>query len=76
MKPSSLLGLALELLAEAAAPGPLPADARAGRFFRARRFLGSRDRRFLSDVVYSWLRHGGRAAARWRAWAKRAGLSP
>lgn len=76
MRPSSLLGLALELLAEASDPGPLPADARAGTFFRGRRFLGSRDRRFLSEVLYSWLRHGGRAAARWRAWAERAGLSP
>lgn len=76
MKPASLLGIALELLREAAIPGPLPADARAGRFFRARRFLGSHDRRFLSEVLYAWLRHGGRAAARWRAWAERFGPSP
>lgn len=76
MKPSSLLGLALELVETLASSGPLPADARVGQFFRDRRFLGSHDRRFLGSVAYAWLRHAPRARARWRAWAEASGLSP
>ena len=69
MKPESLLGIALELIEELVEPGGFPADARVGRFFRNRRFLGSRDRRFLGSAVYSWLRHFPRARARWTTWA-------
>ena len=68
MKPESTLGLLLELLEILAAPGALPADARVGRFFRARRFLGSHDRRLIGDAAYSWLRHFPRARARWKTW--------
>jgi 16S rRNA (cytosine967-C5)-methyltransferase len=69
MKTESLLGLALELVDELASPGALPADARVGRFFRQRRYLGSRDRRVLGDAAYAWLRHVFRARSRWDAWA-------
>ncbi len=69
MKPESWLGIALELIETTLAPGPFPADARVGRFFRARRFLGSRDRRFLGNAVYAWLRHFPRARLRWTTWA-------
>ena len=74
MVPSSLLGILLELLAELDASGSLPADARMGRFFRARRYLGARDRRFLSGFSYAWLRLRLRAAARWDVWASSSGL--
>ena len=70
MKPTSLLGLSLELIGEVAEPGPYPADARVGRFFRGKRFLGSRDRRFISGAVYSWLRFHDRARPRWKCWSK------
>ena len=70
MKPTSLLGLSLELIGEVAEPGPYPADARVGRVFRGHRFLGSRDRRFISGAVYSWLRFHDRARPRWQRWCK------
>ena len=69
MKPSSLLGIAVELIELVAEPGGLPADARVGRFFRGTRFLGSRDRRFLGNAVYAWLRHGLRAQARLKSFS-------
>lgn len=72
MKLTSLLGLSLELLEIVATSGPLPADARVGRFFRARRYLGSQDRRFLSSVVYTWLRRSPEPRLRWKAWRRRA----
>lgn len=70
LKPTSLLGISLELIGEVARPGPYPADARVGRFFRSKRFLGSRDRRFISAAVYSWLRFHDRARPRWKSWLK------
>ena len=70
MRNRSLLGITLELLREVASPGPYPADARVGRFFRERRYLGSRDRRFIGDATFAWLRHHHRARARWRIWAR------
>ncbi len=69
MKPESWLGIALELIENTLAPGPFPADARVGRFFRERRFLGSRDRRFVGNAAYAWLRHFPRARLRWTTWA-------
>ena len=69
MKPESLLGISLDLIQRLALPGRYPADARVGRFFRERRYLGSRDRRFVSQTAYAWLRHGIRARAFWRPWA-------
>jgi 16S rRNA (cytosine967-C5)-methyltransferase len=76
MQPRTLLGITLELVGRVAAPGPYPADARVGRFFRSKRFLGSRDRRLLGDAVFAWLRHGLRARARWSAWAASVGRTP
>jgi 16S rRNA (cytosine967-C5)-methyltransferase len=74
MKPESLLGIALELIEIVSAPGPYPADARVGRFFRSRRFLGSHDRRVIGEAAYSWLRHFPRAQARWKAWSRARGI--
>src|SRR5688572_24055114 len=67
MKPTTFLGIALELIERVAEPGGLPADARVGGFFREKRFLGSKDRKLLGDAVYAWLRHVPRARARWKA---------
>ena len=71
MKPASLLGVALELIEIVSRPGKFPADARVGRFFRERRFLGSHDRRFVSGATYAWLRGYPRAQARWVSYATR-----
>ena len=73
MKTESLLGISLELMDELSSPGGLPADARVGRFFRRRRYLGSRDRRVIGDAAYAWLRYAHRARARWDVWAGRCG---
>ena len=56
MKPSSLTGHTLEALALVLA-GRRPADAVIGEFFRARRYLGSADRRFIAESSYGVLRH-------------------
>jgi 16S rRNA (cytosine967-C5)-methyltransferase len=71
MRLETVTRIILELLAEVTLPGPLPADARAGRFFRARRFIGAKERRLLADSAFAWLRHVPRARARWGV---RAGL--
>jgi 16S rRNA (cytosine967-C5)-methyltransferase len=68
MRPAALLGIALELIEELARAGALPADARVGKFWRARRYLGSTDRRAIGAAAYAWLRHAPRASARWNAW--------
>jgi len=57
MKPESLLGILIELIERLAEPGPLPADARVGKYAREKSFLGSRDRRFVTEAAYGWLRH-------------------
>lgn len=74
MKPASLFGIALELIESVSRPGSFPADARVGRFFRERRFLGSHDRRFVSGATYSWLRGFPCAQARWESYAGRRSL--
>ena len=74
MKPSSLLGVSLELIDELCGESPLPADAKVGRFFRSRRFLGSRDRRFIGELVYAWLRHAPRVELRRAAWCAAASI--
>jgi 16S rRNA (cytosine967-C5)-methyltransferase len=73
VKRSSLLGILLDLVEELGRNAPFPADARASAFFRARRYLGSRDRRFLSTAAWTWLRHRFRGEARWDAWGRRSG---
>lgn len=48
------------LMAEAYVGRRKPADVALGRFFSQRRELGSRDRRFVADLVFSFFR--------WRGW--------
>ncbi len=71
MTPSARLASSIELLTEIAEAQRRPADAVANDFFRNRRFIGSGDRRAVSDRVWRilrtqrrttwWLEHGGGA---------------
>jgi 16S rRNA (cytosine967-C5)-methyltransferase len=54
--PAGRIQAAIELLEAVEAAGTRPADAVANEFFRARRFIGSGDRRAVSDRVWHVLR--------------------
>ncbi len=69
MTPSARLAAAIDLLG-AIGQSPRPADATAQEFFRTRRYIGSTDRRAVSERVWSLLR----AARRLTWWLDRAGL--
>ena len=69
MTPVARLAAAIELLAEIEARPRRPADAVANDFFRARRFIGSGDRRAVSDRAWRVLRQWRRLG--W--WLERAG---
>lgn len=56
MSPVSLIGHCRELLELIVEAPSRPADQTISRFFRDRRYLGARDRGFISDTVYSTLR--------------------
>jgi 16S rRNA (cytosine967-C5)-methyltransferase len=56
MKKSSLIGHVCELL-ELIRPLKQPADNVAKEFFRQRHYLGSKDRRFISDTTFGILRN-------------------
>jgi 16S rRNA (cytosine967-C5)-methyltransferase len=56
MNPAARIEAAIELL-EAVDNSGRPADATANDFFRARRFIGSGDRRAVSDRAWNVLRH-------------------
>ncbi len=72
MTPAARLAAAIELLAEVDAALRRPADATANEFFRTRRFIGSGDRRGVSDRVWRVLRSRRRLS--W--WLDRAGTAP
>ncbi len=72
MTPSARLLGAIELLEEIASAGRKPADAVANAFFRERRFIGSGDRRAVSDRAWGVLR----ARRRLGWWLARAGATP
>jgi 16S rRNA (cytosine967-C5)-methyltransferase len=55
MKASSLVGHALELL-ETVDRSQQPPDRIASQFFKDRRYLGSHDRRFLSEALFAFIR--------------------
>ncbi len=57
MKPSSLIGHTVELFVAVRDDYRRPADAVIDSFFRARKYLGSHDRRFIAETVYGMLRH-------------------
>ena len=56
MTPAARLAAAIDLLAAIAEAPRRPADAAANAFFRARRFIGSGDRRAVSDRAWRVLR--------------------
>ena len=56
MTPAARIAAAIELFAAIEAAPRRPADATANEFFRARRFIGSGDRRAVSARVWSLLR--------------------
>lgn len=56
MKKSSLIGHTIELL-DLIRPLAQPADNVVRDFFRTRHYLGSKDRRFISEATYGVLRH-------------------
>lgn len=63
MSPISLIGHCRELLELIFESPNRPADQTISRFFRDRRYLGARDRGFISDTVYSTLRGALRVRA-------------
>jgi 16S rRNA (cytosine967-C5)-methyltransferase len=71
MTPSARIAAAIDLL-DAVDASPRPADATANEFFRARRFIGSGDRRAVSDRAWGILR----ARRRLTWWLERAGAAP
>ena len=72
MTPAARLAAAIELLTEIDAAPRRPADAVANAFFRDRRFIGSGDRRAVSDRAWRVLRTRRRLC--W--WLERAGTAP
>jgi 16S rRNA (cytosine967-C5)-methyltransferase len=56
MNTSSLVGHVLQLFEHIDGQNQ-PADRLAGDFFRQKKYLGSHDRRFISDAVYGMIRH-------------------
>jgi 16S rRNA (cytosine967-C5)-methyltransferase len=65
---TALLGELLNLSLREVLEKGHPADRLLARFFKNRRELGSRDRRFLSEAVFSFFR--------WLGWSRPLGLTP
>jgi 16S rRNA (cytosine967-C5)-methyltransferase len=59
MTPGARIAAAIDLL-EAVAADPRPADRVANGFFRARRYMGSKDRRAVAELAYQVLRRRAR----------------
>ena len=58
MRPGARVAAAIEILSEIES-GAAPADRAFARYFRSRRYAGSKDRSAVSDLVYSVLRRRG-----------------
>ncbi len=69
MTPAARIQAAIELLALIASSGP-PADQTLSEYFRARRYIGSKDRHAVSDLFYGVVRR--RAALAWWIGEKKA----
>jgi len=70
MTPAARVAAAIEVLGQIAAM-PQPAERTVGDYMRSRRYIGAKDRRAVSDLVYAVLR----ARARLDWWLARAGLA-
>ena len=73
MTPSARIQATLELL-ETIASTPRPADALVSAYFRARRYIGSKDRAAVSTLTYALLRYESRM--NWWIGEKKAEASP
>jgi 16S rRNA (cytosine967-C5)-methyltransferase len=69
MTPGARLAAVIELY-DGIIDAPKPADQILFQYFRARKFIGSGDRRFITETIYTLLRH----YARLNWWAKKLGL--
>ncbi len=71
MKPSARIAASIEVLQDINSAWEIhrhtPADILLGKYFKQRRFMGSKDRFFVGELVYFVLRHGG--ALQW--WLER-----
>ncbi|SEM61288.1 16S rRNA (cytosine967-C5)-methyltransferase [Sphingomonas gellani] len=70
MTPAARVQAAIELLDDiiaAASGGGAAADTLIGRYFAARRYAGSKDRRAVRELVYRAIRHSGEAPPSGRA---------
>lgn len=72
MTPAARIAATIELLTQVEGAPRRPADAVANDYFRARRFIGSGDRRAVSERVWAVLRH--RRRLDW--WLGHAGAEP
>jgi 16S rRNA (cytosine967-C5)-methyltransferase len=63
MKPSSLLGHTIEVFSEFRSNSAVPADAIIRRFFHERKYLGSKDRRYIADSYFGTIKNWRRLEA-------------
>ncbi len=74
MRPSARIAAVIELLEMLyhtwQEDRQMPMDVMMGQYFRARRYIGSKDRAFIGEMTYGILRHGG--ALEWHV--ERAGV--
>jgi len=63
MKPSSLLGHTIEVFSEFRSNPAIPADAIIRRFFHERKYLGSKDRRYIADAYFGTIKNWRRLEA-------------
>lgn len=59
MKPSARIQATIDILQQVAT-APRPSDALISAYFRAHRFIGSKDRAAIADMVYGMMRHQAR----------------
>ena len=59
MTPAARAQAVIDLL-DAVAATPRPADAVIGSYFRARRYIGAKDRAAVAELTYTLLRHQAR----------------
>mgnify|MGYP001160540468 CR=1 FL=1 len=71
MTPAARLQAAIELLSEVEDTAPRPADRVIAGWFKQRRFIGSKDRRAISELVWGCLR----ATARLGWWLRQVGAA-
>lgn len=76
VRPENRLKAALELSGSLSTPGPQNAGDLVREYFRARRYVGSHDRRWISEAIYTFLRHRRRLVWRANLWWKRTGAEP